>query len=94
LLSTPELQVEMEEGEAEQLMQALREDIPFKGARMFDVDGLRLEFPEGWVLVRASNTTPTLVIRLEALNAASLANLQLKVRHWIASVAPQLNLPF
>jgi len=94
LLSTPELHVAMEEGEAEQLMQSLREDIPFEDYRLFDVDGLRLEFPEGWVLVRASNTTPTLVLRFEALNAASLANIQLKVRHWITAAAPQLDLPF
>lgn len=94
LLSTPELHVEMQEGESESLMQSLREDIPFEDYRLFDVDGLRLEFPEGWVLVRASNTTPTLVIRFEALNAAALANLQLKVRHWITTVAPGLDLPF
>ncbi|MBD3670442.1 MAG: phosphomannomutase/phosphoglucomutase [Gammaproteobacteria bacterium] len=94
LLSTPELHVEMAEGEPERLIETLREAIPFRDYRLFDVDGLRLEFPEGWVLVRASNTTPTLVIRFEALNAGSLANIQLKVRHWITAAAPQLNLPF
>jgi len=94
LLSTPELQLKMQEGEPERLMQKLAAHIDFTDVRIFDVDGLRLEFPEGWALLRASNTTPTLVLRFEAGDAGSLINIQERIRHWLDLIEPGLDLPF
>lgn len=94
LISTPELQLPMQEGEPEQLMQRLATNIHFADVRVFDVDGLRLEFPEGWALLRASNTTPMLVIRFEARDAGSLLDLQERIRHWLAQIDATLVLPF
>lgn len=94
LISTPELQLSMQEGEPELLMQTLAANIHFADVRVFDVDGLRLEFPEGWALLRASNTSPMLVIRFEARDAGSLLDLQERIRHWLGQFAPTLVLPF
>lgn len=94
LVSTPELHLSMQEGEPESLMQKLASNIDFADVRVFDVDGLRLEFPEGWALLRASNTTPTLVIRFEARDAGSLINIQERIRHWLDKIEPGLDLPF
>ena len=44
----------------------------FEGARITTIDGVRADWPDGWGLVRASNTTPVLVLRFDADNAAAL----------------------
>jgi phosphomannomutase/phosphoglucomutase len=47
------------------------------------IDGVRMTFPKGWGLVRASNTQPILVLRFEAADAESLAAYQAEVRAWL-----------
>ena len=57
---------------------------------MVDVDGIRLTFPDGWALVRASNTQPALVLRFEADTPQRLdalrALVETPVREWIAQL--------
>ena len=92
--STPELQVPLAEGENAALVQALRERGHFEGAEIITVDGLRVEYPDGFGLVRASNTTPVLVLRFEADDAAALARIQQAVKAALLAIRPDLSIPF
>lgn len=62
--------------------------------RIIDLDGLRVEYPDGWYLIRASNTTPNIVIRFEADNIPALKRLQAQLRNQILAVDPTLTVPF
>ncbi len=92
--STPELQVPLAEGENAALVQALRERGHFEEAEIITVDGLRVEYPDGFGLVRASNTTPVLVLRFEADDAAALARIQQAVKAALLAIRPDLSIPF
>ncbi|HQC71461.1 MAG TPA: phosphomannomutase/phosphoglucomutase [Candidatus Competibacteraceae bacterium] len=94
-LNTPELRLDMAEGEPFALMAQLSAQAVFGAeARVITLDGLRVEFPHGWGLVRASNTTPSLVLRFEADNAAALADIQARFRQPLHALRPDLALPF
>lgn len=93
-VSTPELNVKTAEGENFSFMEKLIKNAEFPGAQKIDIDGLRLEFEDGWALVRASNTTPSLVLRFEANDAAALARIQEIVRTQIHAIKPGMELPF
>ena len=69
-------------------------DNPYVGGRLSTIDGLRVDFPDGWGLVRASNTTPVLVLRFEAETDAELTRIQEVFRAQLYTVAPDLKLPF
>jgi phosphomannomutase/phosphoglucomutase len=94
-VSTPELHLLMEEGEHHRLMARLlaRQDF-FSGATLTTIDGLRVEYADGWGLVRASNTTSTLVLRFEADDGAALARIEESFRTLLLQLDPTLNLPF
>jgi phosphomannomutase/phosphoglucomutase len=53
-----------------------------------------VEFPRGWGLVRASNTTPSLVLRFEADEAAAMIDIQDRFRRQLLALQPDLALPF
>ncbi|RLA01206.1 MAG: phosphomannomutase/phosphoglucomutase, partial [Gammaproteobacteria bacterium] len=74
-VNTPELNVVMLEGEPPVFMDKLLENAHFEGASISTIDGLRAEYADGWGLVRASNTTPVLVLRFEADHDAALARI-------------------
>ncbi len=76
------------------LMERLLARARFPDARVITLDGLRLEFPAGWALLRASNTTPTLGVRFEAHDQQELELIQRRIRDLIRSEAPDLELPF
>ncbi len=58
------------------------------------IDGMRLEFPDGWALIRASNTSPVLVLRFEAENQAALARIQAIVKKLLVEVKSDLAISF
>jgi len=58
------------------------------------LDGVRVDYPKGWGLVRASNTTPVLVLRFEAETEEELKRIQEVFRAQLYTVAPDLTLPF
>jgi phosphomannomutase / phosphoglucomutase len=92
---TPELQIRMEEGEPHRLIAELGKSARFEGAReVIALDGLRVEYPDGFGLMRASNTTPVIVLRFEADDAAALARIQGIFRDVLRAAAPQARLPF
>ena len=95
-VNTPELKIAMAEGEAHTLVEELLgvADAHFTDADISQIDGLRVDFTHGFGLVRASNTTPTLVLRFEADNAAHLESIQNRFRALLHALRPELSLPF
>ena len=93
-VSTPELKVHVAEGEQYRFIEDFLAKAKFEGARLATIDGLRADWPDGWGLVRASNTTPTLVLRFDAKDAEALARVQALFREQLLAVNPGLQLPF
>lgn len=93
-VNTPELNVTLTEGETFTFVNELVESNPFPDARITDIDGLRADYDDGWGLVRASNTTPSLVIRFEADTEQALEVIQEKFRMAMTRVKPDIQLPF
>jgi len=94
-LNTPELNVLFaNEGEHFAFMERFVATAEFPGAEMITIDGVRANFPDGWGLVRASNTTPSLVIRFEADDEAALARIQQSFRVAMLAADARLDLPF
>ncbi|MCB1887391.1 MAG: phosphomannomutase/phosphoglucomutase [Rhodocyclaceae bacterium] len=93
--STPELNIRMNEGEPFELVRRLKESAAFEGAReRITIDGVRVEYADGFGLARPSNTTPVVVLRFEADDEAAIARIQTAFREAIESVWPGLDLPF
>ncbi|SAI27107.1 phosphoglucomutase [Bordetella ansorpii] len=94
-LSTPELKIEMEEGQPHALIRELQAQGTFDGTtRVVTIDGVRAEYPDGFGLARASNTTPVVVLRFEADDQAALTRIQENFRRELLKLAPQARLPF
>lgn len=93
-VSTPELKVQMQEGENHVFIEAFQARADFEGARVSTIDGVRADYPWGWGLVRASNTTPVLVLRFDADDQASLEKVQAAFREQLLALNPALELPF
>ena len=93
--TTPELQLRCAEGEHFTLVEAIKRTARFEGAtEVIDIDGVRVEYADGFGLARASNTTPVVVLRFEADNDAALARIQAQFRQAILAVKPGATLPF
>jgi phosphomannomutase/phosphoglucomutase len=75
-VSTPELKIPMREGEHYRFIETFRQKATFDGARLTTIDGMRADWADGWGLVRASNTTPVLVLRFDADNVQALKRIQ------------------
>jgi phosphomannomutase/phosphoglucomutase len=73
--NTPEIRVPCEENEKFKLVEMVKEEL-LKSHEIIDVDGVRVLFPDGWGLLRASNTGPILVLRFEAQSEARLAEIR------------------
>jgi phosphomannomutase/phosphoglucomutase len=94
-ISTPELQVKLAEGENHRLIALLQTDAKFEGAReVIRIDGVRVEYADGFGLARASNTTPVIVLRFEADTDAALARIQQDFRRVLLAAKPDAKLPF
>lgn len=93
-INTPEINVVLKEGENFAIIDKLLSRADFEDARVTTIDGLRVDFPHGWGLVRASNTTPSLVFRFEADNEQALDEIQGKFKKSLLDVEPKMSLPF
>ena len=93
-MNTPELSVPMAEGEPTRFMEKLLDVARFDNATVITIDGMRVEFDDGWGLVRASNTTPCLVLRFEASDELALSRIQDEFRRVMLQADPSLSLPF
>lgn len=94
-LSTPELKLEMAEGEPHAFVARLQKEGTFPTAiERITIDGIRAEYEDGFGLARASNTTPVVVLRFEAQNAAALTRIQDEFKEALLGLNPSLQLPF
>jgi phosphomannomutase / phosphoglucomutase len=93
--STPELNLKCAEGEHFTLMEQLKATATFPTAtRIATIDGMRVEYADGFGLARPSNTTPVIVLRFEADTPEALKRIQDDFRSQFARVNPELVLPF
>ena len=93
--STPELHIKTREGEGRELLERLKHAAHFPDAQqIITLDGLRVEYRDGFGLMRPSNTTPAIVLRFEADSEAALARIQDDFRSILKDAAPDLILPF
>ena len=94
-VSTPELHLKLAEGENYALIEKLKAGARFEGAReVITIDGLRVEYADGFGLARPSNTTPVVVLRFEADDEAALKRIQADFRRALLAVKPGAALPF
>jgi phosphomannomutase / phosphoglucomutase len=96
--STPELNIAMAEGEPFALVKALQAHAltpgAFEGAlEQITLDGLRVEYPDGFGLVRASNTTPVVVLRFEGDTPEALERIRANFNHALKTLWPGILLP-
>jgi len=93
--SSPELHLHLEEGENFALVDALRREAGFPGAeRIVDIDGLRVEYADGFGLARGSNTTPVVTLRFEGETPEALRRIQQDFTRAILAAKPDARLPF
>jgi phosphomannomutase/phosphoglucomutase len=93
-VSTPELRIEMAEGEHFRFMERLLNQAEFPDAVMTSIDGLRVDFEDGWGLVRPSNTTPCLILRFEANDVPALERIKNSFKRLMLKTDSNLTLPF
>ena len=93
-INTPELRIEMQEGEHYRFMDEMIENASFDEAQVSTMDGIRVDFEDGFGLIRPSNTTPILVLRFEADDTAALERIQSRFRALITDTRPDIVPPF
>lgn len=94
-LSTPELQIKLKEGENYSLIQRLQDEGIFDGCTAITkLDGVRVEYADGFGLARSSNTTPVIVLRFEAETQEGLQRIQNQFKEQLYRISATLNLPF
>ena len=94
-VNTPELQIKLKEGESHALIAQLQNEAKFTDVRdVITIDGLRVEYADGFGLMRASNTTPVIVLRFEADNEEALTRIQQDFRRVLLDANPSMQLPF
>jgi phosphomannomutase/phosphoglucomutase len=94
MAATPEINVPMADELKFDFVSRLQQEATFNNANINTIDGLRVSFPEGWGLVRCSNTTPCLVLRFEAQTEAALKNIQQLFKEQMLRFNPDLDLTF
>ncbi|NOQ88728.1 MAG: phosphomannomutase/phosphoglucomutase [Gammaproteobacteria bacterium] len=92
--NTPELQIDFDEGEHYKFMDKFIAQASFENADTLTIDGIRVNYAEGWGLIRPSNTTPCLVLRFEATDENTLKEIQNTFREQLLAVDSTLSLPF
>nr|WP_298141482.1 phosphomannomutase/phosphoglucomutase [uncultured Pseudomonas sp.] len=93
-VSTPEINIQVTDASKFSIIDRLQRDGHWGDANLTTLDGVRVDYPKGWGLVRASNTTPVLVLRFEAETQEELERIKEVFRAQLYSVAPDINLPF
>jgi phosphomannomutase len=92
--STPEMDWHFAEGEHFVFMERLKAVAEFPEGKLFDMDGIRVDFEDGWGLIRPSNTTPILVIRFDAQTPEGLERIKAIFRTQVQKVAGDMTIPF
>ena len=97
--ATPELRLPLAEAEHDDFMRQLEEKLmariaPDQQAEVIRIDGLRIEYSDGWGLVRPSNTSPSIILRFEGKDETVLQRIQVEFAEAIRAVRPAVALPF
>ena len=92
-VSTPELRMELSEDQHAGFMEELVDKMAVSGAEIIDLDGLRIEYSDGWGLARPSNTSPNIILRFEGEDEAALERIKSEFRAAIQLIIP-IDLPF
>lgn len=93
-INTPEILITMPVGEKFQFMEAFAKRVKFPNANIIDIDGLRIEFEEGWALIRASNSSSSIMLRFEATNKKELLKIQKRIKHLMGEINDKIKFPF
>ena len=94
-VSTPEINIAVNEGEQHKIIQDLQNTAEFKDAlEIIKIDGLRVEYPFGFGLMRASNTTPVIVLRFEADSELNLTKIQSEFKSILSTKVRSEKIPF
>ncbi len=94
-VNTPELHIEMAEGENKRFVEKLQKELRFDDATdVITIDGIRVEWEDGFALARSSNTTPVVVLRLEGDTEEALERIKKRFGDAIKAVDPSVVLPF
>ncbi|MDR7194509.1 phosphomannomutase/phosphoglucomutase [Luteimonas terrae] len=93
-ISTPEIKVPAPNDDPHSFVARVQAESAFDGARLSTIDGVRADWSDGWGLVRASNTTPVLVLRFDADSRDALVRIQQTFRAQLLAIDPELALPF
>ncbi|WP_286237084.1 phosphomannomutase/phosphoglucomutase [Neptuniibacter halophilus] len=91
-VSTPELNISVTDESKFEIVEALQAKT-FSGGEANHIDGVRVDYPDGWGLVRASNTTPVLVLRFEAETEAALQRIRDQFAEKLHEVDSSLTIP-
>ncbi len=90
-IATPEILVPVEDSEKFDIIQQLSEIMDFEDGAVTELDGIRVDFADGWGLVQASNTNPYLTLRFEADDQDALGRIQGLFRDQLSSVREDLS---
>ena len=93
-IATPEINVAIADDRKHDFVNKLTKQGIFGNGEVIDIDGIRVEFPDGWGLVRASNTTPNLVIRFEGENEQIIEKMKQLFKQQMLMIDSSLNLDF
>ena len=93
-INTPELNIPIKENQKSEFIKRIKDNLIFHDSNNIYIDGVRCEFPFGWGLIRASNTSANLVLRFEADNSERLDYLKNLFKEKLLGIDKSLNLPF
>ena len=91
MVSTPEINLPASDDRKFSLVEEFIEKTKFDNANIVDIDGIRVEFEKGWGLLRASNTSPMLVLRFEAQTEDDLENIKDIFYKNLKSIEPNIS---
>ena len=94
-INTPEISITLDrDGAQHEFVEAFAKNGSFEGANLTTIDGVRADYPDGWGLLRASNTTPSLVIRFEADTEEALLRIQNEFKQVMQKTDSAVTIPF
>ncbi|MYB35054.1 MAG: phosphomannomutase/phosphoglucomutase [Gammaproteobacteria bacterium] len=93
-VNTPELKISLKEGEPLEIVEALVQSAVFANAKVSLIDGIRVDFEDGFGLVRASNTTPSVIMRFESTSRQALDSIIGRFRTELKKIRPDLDIPY
>ena len=90
LISTPEINLKTTDEEKFIIIDEFKKISNFEDCKVIDLDGIRVEFDNGWGLIRASNTSPVLVLRFEADSSNALNYIKDRFKETLSKIDPSL----